>query len=337
MNAKKLSVSLSVLVLGLTSCGSNGITRKEAYTKLDAIVAATPAKQTKLTSVNNTMKDVTDSSGVTTKAGTLATYVFDAEANYAHVTIGAAKTVKLTSGEDTTELKLGSGDELFAYADGTSYVFGAKTKDGSDDLEGSDKGVKVTVTNDSILGYAAASSIMKGFAQTQIDAFVKCGREHWHNGAGGLSAYLKRQDTLDQKKEDVKVGDQTIQAGATDKGSHIVLQDEKYSSTGEGNLVLDFDALYPDGGEAKLHEPLKFEFNNNILTHWYNAKASSYAGNEWTMNYGTASNDKCTYTEITDATKGTLLAASVPLAIAALVAVDQPTSADVLYTAKWGK
>ena len=333
MNAKKLSVSLSVLVLGLTSCGSNGITRKEAYTKLDAIVAATPAKQTKLTSVNKTMKDVTDASGVTTKAGDIASYVFDGETNYSHVTINSSKTVTYSSGDDKEELNLGSGDELFAYAEGTSYVFGFKSKDES---TGTTKAVKVTVPNTDIVSYALVSGLMKNLAQNQIDAFIKCGREHWHNGAGGLSAYLKRQDTLDQNKEDVTVDGEVIQAGATENGSHIVLKDEKYTSTGEGNLTLDFDALYPNPKTpASLHEPLKFEFNNNLLTHWYNAKPSNYAGNEWTMDYGTADNAKCTFDEVTDKATITTTVAAVPLAIIALVAAEQPTTEDALYKAKW--
>ena len=334
MNAKKLTLTMSALVLGLTSCGgNNGLTRKEAYTKLDEIVAATPEKQTKLTSINNTMADVG-----TTKAGTLATYVFDATTNYAHVTIGSGKTVTFTYAGQETTLPLGAGNELYAYATTDSYVFGLKTEEKAEDGTVTVKSEKITVSSSSTAAYALAGSIMKDFAQTQINAFVKCGREHWHNGAGGLSAYLKRQDTLDTKKEDVVVGSETIQAGATDNGSHIVLKDEKYSSTGTGNLTLDFDALYPvTEHPEKLHEPLKFEFNNNILTHWYNKKASNYAGNEWTMTYGTANNAACTYEETTDETTAVGLAATVPLAIAALVDADQPTADSVLYTSKWGK
>ncbi len=337
MNAKKLSLTLSALVLGLTSCGGdNGLTRKEAYTKLDEIVAATPEAQTKLTSTNNTMADVTDSEGNVTKAGTLATYVFDANTNYAHVTVGAAKEIKFTTSLGNVALPLHSGNELFAYKSGESFVFGMKgeTIDGKTTVE--TKSIKVTVSSTSTVAYAAASAIMKDFAKTQIDAFVKCGRMHWHNGAAGLSAYLKRQDTLDQNKEAIVVGSETIEAGATEAGSHIVLKDEKYTSTGSGNLTLDFDALYPNPKTPeKLHEPLKFEFNNNLLTHWYNAKASSYAGNEWTMNYGTADNAACSFTDTTDTEEAAQLAIVVPAAIAALVAVDQPTAESDLYPSHW--
>ncbi len=330
MNAKKLSLTLSALVLGLTSCGgNNGLTRKEAYTKLDEIVAATPETQTKLTSINNTMADVGAN-----KARTLATYVFDATTNYSHVTLGAGK--KVTIGE--SELSLGAGDEFYAYkASDNSYVFGMKVTEIKEDGTTDTNSGKVVVDSTSTT-YSVIDKAMENFAQKQIDAFVKCGREHWHNGAGGLSAYLKRQDTLDTKKEDVVVGSETIQAGATDNGSHIVLADEKYSSTGAGNLTLDFDALYPvTEHPEKLHEPLKFEFNNNILTHWYNKKASSYAGNEWTMTYGTAENAECDYTVSTDTMQNVIMPTTVQTAIAAFVAVDQPTSDDVLYTAKWGK
>ena len=340
MNAKKLTLTMSALVLGLTSCGgNNGLTRKEAYTKLDEIVAATPEAQTKLTSVNNTMADVT-ANGVTTKAGTRATYVFDATTNYAHVIIGSAKTVTITYNGEKKTLPLGAGNELFAYKTSDSYVFGIKTEEVDEETSQTTvESRKITIPSTSLVSYAAAEEIMANFAQTQINAFVKCGREHWHNGAGGLSAYLKRQDTLDANKEDVVVGSETIQAGATETNhSHIVLKDEKYTSTGTGNLTLDFDALYPNPDHPeKLHEPLKFEFNNNILTHWYNKKDGNYAGNEWTMNYGTAANTLCDYAETDSVAIAAGLAATVPLAIAALVAADQPTDNSVLYTTKWGK
>ena len=324
MNAKKLSVTLSVLVLGLTSCGSGkSLTRQEAYKKLDEIVAATPAAQTKLTATNNTMADVTDNSGnVTSKAGVLSTYVFDAEKNYAHVIVNSAKTVKDSSSSTTS---YAAGSEFFAYKNEGDYVFGMKY-DG--------KEVSATVTSTDTLNYVAASKIMENFAQKQIDAFVKCGREHWHNGAGGLSAYLKRQDTLDQSKKDIVVGSETIQAGATSGGSYIVLKDEKYSTTGDGNLTLDFDALYPNpDAPEKLHEPLKFEFNNNLLTHWYNKKASNYAGNEWTMNYGSANIAACSYAA---GDSEVALYVTVPTIIASLVAVDQPTSDSASYKTVWG-
>lgn len=338
MNAKKLSLTLSALVLGLTSCGGdNGLTRKEAYTKLDEIVAATPEKQTKLTSKNNTMDDTTDASGNVTKATTLATYVFDGATNYAHVTIGAAKTIKFTASGKEIDLPLSSGNELFAYKSGESYVFGIKGET-KEDGETVTKSLKATVTSANATLYAAAGITMKDFAQNQIDAFVKCGREHWHNGAGGLSAYLKRQDTLDQNKEAVVVGSETIEAGATESGSRIVLKDEKYSSNGSGNLTLEFDALYPNPAHPeKLHEPLKFDFNGNLLVHWYNGKGNSYAGNEWTMTYGTAENADCTFTDATNAEEIAKLAAVVPAAIAALVAVDQPTATADLYPAHWGE
>ena len=90
MNAKKLIVVMSAALLGLASCGGNGgnneLTRKEVEAKLDAIVAAKPAAQTKLTAVNKTM----DPSAV------VGTYVFDAEAEYSHVKYTAAKTIKLS-------------------------------------------------------------------------------------------------------------------------------------------------------------------------------------------------------------------------------------------------
>lgn len=331
MNAKKISLTLSALVLGLTSCGGdNGLTRKEAYTKLDEIVAATPEKQTKLTAVNNSMADVTDSEGVTTKAGTLITYVFDATNNYSHVIVGSNKDIKINIGQTEVPVSFTAGNELYAYATADSYVFGLSSGKG-------DAGQKVTISSSDAAAYEAAQIAMKDFVQTQIDAFVKCGREHWHNGAGGLSAYLKRQDTLDTKKEDIVVGDETIQAGATENGSHIVLKDEKYTSTGSGNLTLDFDALYPNPeAPQKLHEPLKFEFNNNILTHWYNAKASNYAGNEWTMTYGTANTASCTYSEATSASAASV-ATYVVAMISALVAADQPTAEKDLYPAHWGE
>ncbi len=340
MNAKKLSLTLSALVLGLTSCGGNsGLTRKEAYTKLDEIVAATPTTQTKLTSTNNTMKDVTNADGATTKAGTLSTYVFDATTNYAHVTLGAGKTIALSSEADAETITLGANDELFAYKSGEDYVFGVKSAYADEETgNNATTSYKVTVTSKDTVSYAAAKDIMTDFAQNQIDAFVKCGREHWHNGAGGLSAYLKRQDTLDTKQKAIAVGGETIMAGATDNGSYIALADEKYSSTGAGNLTLDFDALYPNPKQpAKLHEPLKFEFNDNILTHWYNAKASNYAGNEWTMNYGTANNTVCDYAEADNAAAGAALVVTVPALITALVATDQPTATSDLYPAHWGE
>ncbi len=342
MNAKKLSLTLSAVVLGLTSCGgAKTLTRQEAYAKLDEIVKATPATQTKLTSVNNTMEDVKDSSGnVTSKAGTLTTYVFDAEKNYAHVTLGEGRKLSYASDGEAKEIPFGAGDELYAYVSGTDYVFGVKATATSTDENSSvtttQTSWKFTITSSDTVLYPLAKSAMDNFAAKQINAFVVCGREHWHNGAGGLSAYLKRQDTLDQNKQQIVVGSETIEAGATEKGSYIALADEKYTSTGDGNLVLDFDALYPNPDTpAKLHEPLKFEFNNNLLTHWYNKKASSYAGNEWTMNYGTADAKDCAFEEKTTvADKAASIA--IPALIAALVAIDQPTDSSVLYPAKWG-
>ena len=104
MNAKKLIVVMSAALLGLASCGGNGgnneLTRKEVEAKLDAIVAAKPAAQTKLTAVNKTM----DPSAV------VGTYVFDAEAEYSHVKYTAAKTIKLSAEQSV------SVTEIFAYA-----------------------------------------------------------------------------------------------------------------------------------------------------------------------------------------------------------------------------
>lgn len=310
MNAKKVAVALSALVLGLASCGDSGLTRKQAEEKLDAIVAATPAAQNKLTASNTN----------TTPKATISTYVFDGDANYSHVKFEAGK--KLSDAA--------TANELFAYLDGANYVFGF---DGiSDNTQ-----QKWSVTLPS--GNAAVAAIMAGFAQKQIDGFVKCGREHWHNGAGGLSAYLKRQDQIEQNLTPIKVGDQTIEAGATEKGSYIRLADEKYSSTGEGNLTLDFDALYPNPEHPeKLHEPLLFEFNNNILTHWYNKKGNGYKGNEWTMNYGTAEAAKTTFEAVSadDTTDAVAKATLVVTLLGSAVAADQPYDAANLYPAKWG-
>ncbi len=322
MNAKKLAVAMSALVLGLTSCGgnsNNGLTRKEAETKLDEIVAATPATQTKLTSTN----------GTTSPTDAIATtYTSDAASNYSHIKFANSTTI--TIGTEKTSV-----NELFAYQDGTKYVFGF---DGITDNTAEKFSITIDTTSADKVTAAGVAALMTGFAQSKINEFVTCGREHWHNGAGGLSAYLKRQDTLDQNKKAITVSDTTIEAGATEKGSYIVLADEKYSSTGAGNLTLDFDALYPNPEQpAKLHEPLLFEFNNNLLTHWYNKKASNYAGNEWTMDYSKADVEKCTFTASTKTETELLVGATGIVAlISAKVAADQPTTADQLYPAKWG-
>lgn len=317
MNAKKLAVAMSALVLGLTSCGgnsNNSLTRKEAETKLDEIVAATPATYTKLTSTN----------GTTSPSAVATTYTFDAASNYSHIKFATAYAAVNT---ETLKVNI---NELFAYLDGTKYVFG---------FDGTNNGVaekwSVSIDSTNVAAYTAVTALLTNYAQNKINEFVKCGREHWHNGAGGLSAYLKRQDTIDQDKKAIVVSDQTIEAGATEKGSYIALVDEKYSSTGEGNLTLDFDALYPNPeAPAKLHEPLLFEFNDNVLTHWYNKKASNYAGNEWYMDYSKAEIVKCDFTASTEdvATK----AATVVTYLSAKVAADQPTDEASLYPAKWG-
>ncbi len=309
MNAKKVAVALSALVLGLTSCGQNAksLTRKEAEEHLDAIVAATPAAQTKL-SASNTNTD---------PKATISTYNFDGAANYSHVKFEAAKKL----GDVTV-------NELFAYLDGANFVFGFDGISNNEQQQWS-----VTLPS----GNAAVAAIMAGFAQKQIDGFIKCGREHWHNGAGGLSAYLKRQDVIDQNKTPITVSDQTIEAGATEKDSYIVLADEKYSTTGEGNLTLDFDALYPNPEHPeKLHEPLLFEFNNNLLTHWYNKKASSYHGNEWTMNYGTVDVAKTTFEAASDSDADAVVKATqVVTLLSAAVSADQPYDEASLYPAHW--
>ena len=318
MNAKKLTLTMSALVLGLTSCGTKTLTRQEACTKLDEIVKATPAAQTKLTAVNQTMEDLKDDKGnVTTKAGVMTTYVFDAEKNYSHVTFGSGREITVAD----KKYAIASGDEFYAYATETGYVYGLKFSNTS---------AKLAVESSD-----ASNALMKDFAKTQINAFVTYGRENWHNGAGGLSAYLKRQDTLDAKKEDVVVGSETIQAGATEgtKKSHIALKDEKYTSSGDGNVVLEFDALYPDAGVAKLHEPLKYEFNNNILTHWYNKKGNNYAGNEWTMDYGKSTITECSYSDA--GLVATALCTLVPTIISTLVAIDAPTDTANNYATVW--
>ena len=317
MNAKKLAVAMSAIVLGLTSCGGNsgnGLTRKEAETKLDEIVAATPATQTKLTSTN----------GTTSPSAVATTYTFDAASNYSHVKFATPYAAVNT---ETSKINI---NELFAYADGSKYVFG---------YDGTNNGVaekwSVSIDGSNAVAFGVVSALMANYAQNKINEFVKCGREHWHNGAGGLSAYLKRQDTLDQNKQPVVVDGTTIEAGATEKGSYIVLADEKYSSTGAGNLTLDFDALYPNPEQpAKLHEPLLFEFNDNILTHWYNKKASSYAGNEWVMDYSKAEITKCDFTASTEDVDEKV--AFVLKYLSAKVAADQPTDEANLYPAKWG-
>ena len=264
---------MSALVLGLASCGegnNSGLTRKQAEEKLDAIVAATPAAQNKLTASNTN----------TDPKATISTYVFDGEANYSHIKFEASKAW-VKDGEEKVK-------EVFAYAEGENYVFGLA-------LEGEAAGYKFTVAK-------ADVAEMEGLAQAQIDAFVKCGREHWHNGAGGLSAYLKRQDKIEQ------------------------------------NLTLDFDALYPNPEHPeKLHEPLLFEFNNNILTHWYNKKGNSYKGNEWTMNYGTANAAVTTFAEKDLGDGKVATAKKVVEIIKGVVAIDQPYDEANLYPAKWGK
>ena len=315
MNAKKLIVVMSAALLGLASCGGNGgnneLTRKEVEAKLDAIVAATPAAQTKLTAVNKTM----DPSAV------VGTYVFDAEAEYSHVKYTAAKTIKLSKEQSV------SVTEIFAYAEGTNYVLGVVDLI---DLTSEDKEAKnyvVTVAK-------SEATYMANFAKNGIDAFILTGREHWHNGGAGISAYLKRQDISEaenyENRSDIVINGETITTGATEKGSYIKLADEKYSSTGEGNLHVEFDALYPNPNQPeKLHEPLLFEFENNLLTHWYNKKAGSYKGNEWVMTYGTADISA----KATLAGEGS--AEDVEKIFAAAIQTDAPHAEGDLASTRW--
>ena len=313
MNAKKLIVVMSAALLGLASCGGNGgnneLTRKEVEAKLDAIVAATPAAQTKLTAVNKTM----DPSAV------VGTYVFDAEAEYSHVKYTAAKTIKLSKEQSV------SVTEIFAYAEGTNYVLGLASEAAS---------YVVTVAK-------SEATYMANFAKNGIDAFILTGREHWHNGGAGISAYLKRQDIIEaenyENRSDIVINGETITTGATEKGSYIKLADEKYSSTGEGNLTLDFDALYPNPDHPeKLHEPLLFEFNDNLLTHWYNKKAGSYKGNEWVMTYGTAETAKTSFQAADVSTaEAVARAASIVSLITGFVQADQPHGSADLYPSHW--
>ena len=313
MNAKKLIVVMSAALLGLASCGGNGgnneLTRKEVEAKLDAIVAATPAAQTKLTAVNKTM----DPSAV------VGTYVFDAEAEYSHVKYTAAKTIKLSKEQSV------SVTEIFAYAEGTNYVLGLASEAAS---------YVVTVAK-------SEATYMANFAKNGIDAFILTGREHWHNGGAGISAYLKRQDIIEaedyENRSDIVVNGETITTGATEKGSYIKLADEKYSSTGEGNLTLDFDALYPNPDHPeKLHEPLLFAFNDNLLTHWYNKKAGSYKGNEWVMTYGTAETAKTSFQAADVSTaEAVARAASIVSLITGFVQADQPHGSADLYPSHW--
>ena len=313
MNAKKLIVVMSAALLGLASCGGNGgnneLTRKEVEAKLDAIVAATPAAQTKLTAVNKTM----DPSAV------VGTYVFDAEAEYSHVKYTAAKTIKLSAEQSV------SVTEIFAYAEGTNYVLGLASEAAS---------YVVTVAK-------SEATYMANFAKNGIDAFILTGREHWHNGGAGISAYLKRQDIIEAEnygnRSDIVINGETITTGATEKGSYIKLADEKYSSTGEGNLTLDFDALYPNPDHPeKLHEPLLFEFNDNLLTHWYNKKAGSYKGNEWVMTYGTAEIAKTSFQAADVSTaEAVARAASIVSLITGFVQADQPHGSADLYPSHW--
>ena len=306
MNAKKLIVVMSAALLGLASCGGNGgnneLTRKEVEAKLDAIVAAKPAAQTKLTAVNKTM----DPSAV------VGTYVFDAEAEYSHVKYTAAKTIKLSAEQSV------SVTEIFAYAEGTNYVLGLASEAAS---------YVVTVAK-------SEATYMANFAKNGIDAFILTGREHWHNGGAGISAYLKRQDIIEAEnygnRSDIVINGETITTGATEKGSYIKLADEKYSTKGEGNLTLDFDALYPNPDHPeKLHEPLLFEFNDNLLTHWYNKKAGSYKGNEWVMTYGTADISA----KATLAGEGS--AEDVEKIFAAAIQADAPHAEGDLASTRW--
>ena len=322
MNAKKLIVVMSAALLGLASCGGNGgnneLTRKEVEAKLDAIVAAKPAAQTKLTAVNKTM----DPSAV------VGTYVFDAEAEYSHVKYTAAKTIKLSKEQSV------SVTEIFAYAEGTNYVLGVVDLI---DLTSKDKEAKnyvVTVAK-------SEATYMANFAKNGIDAFILTGREHWHNGGAGISAYLKRQDIIEAEnygnRSDIVINGETITTGATEKGSYIKLADEKYSSTGEGNLHVEFDALYPNPDHPeKLHEPLLFEFENNLLTHWYNKKAGSYKGNEWVMTYGTAETAKTSFQAADVSTaEAVARAASIVSLITGFVQADQPHGSADLYPSHW--
>ena len=322
MNAKKLIVVMSAALLGLASCGGNGgnneLTRKEVEAKLDAIVAAKPAAQTKLTAVNKTM----DPSAV------VGTYVFDAEAEYSHVKYTAAKTIKLSKEQSV------SVTEIFAYAEGTNYVLGVV---GLTDLTSKAQEAKnyvVTVAK-------SEATYMANFAKNGIDAFILTGREHWHNGGAGISAYLKRQDIIEAEnygnRSDIVINGETITTGATEKGSYIKLADEKYSTKGEGNLTLDFDALYPNPDHPeKLHEPLLFEFNDNLLTHWYNKKAGSYKGNEWVMTYGTAETAKTSFQAADVSTaEAVARAASIVSLITGFVQADQPHGSADLYPSHW--
>ena len=322
MNAKKLIVVMSAALLGLASCGGNGgnneLTRKEVEAKLDAIVAAKPAAQTKLTAVNKTM----DPSAV------VGTYVFDAEAEYSHVKYTAAKTIKLSKEQSV------SVTEIFAYAEGTNYVLGVVDLI---DLTSKDKEAKnyvVTVAK-------SEATYMANFAKNGIDAFILTGREHWHNGGAGISAYLKRQDIIEaenyENRSDIVINGETITTGATEKGSYIKLADEKYSSTGEGNLHVEFDALYPNPDHPeKLHEPLLFEFNDNLLTHWYNKKAGSYKGNEWVMTYGAAETAKTSFQAADVSTaEAVARAASIVSLITGFVQADQPHGSADLYPSHW--
>lgn len=181
---------------------------------------------------------------------------YDAESGYIH-----AKFTQEADEKNSNPAK--NNIEIYAYV-----------KDGVGSLYYTDGETKTYYVNSSI------ADTIKSAAKSKVAAKVSASQAQ----AKTLFNYFKDADSADADSNKSTFG--SIEAGATDPSAswkaYLTFADEKYTSSGEGNLLLEWTAIYPT--EKPAEEPLVYEWKDNLLVHTKNGKS----GAESTFNYGKA-------------------------------------------------
>ena len=225
MKANKLFVLTTAMVLTLTACG--GGSKLTRAETIDKL--ETISKATPATQTRVT-------ASVTKRGGSTTECQADEEGKYLHTKVHTAKTSSAEATDSEVYAKIGDASALTVlYTDtsGNKYFYQGNSSDFCSIVE---KGIKA-----------------------KVDAYVA----NSQGQAAYIEGYLKNGDSAMNANEKTEIN--SIEAGATPKGSYLLFQNEKYTSKGDDQLSMDWEAVYPKEGGKPEH--IVYEWNDNLLTY----------------------------------------------------------------------
>ena len=97
------------------------------------------------------------------------------------------------------------------------------------------------------LYYSTSNTELQSAITSGIDARISAYTSNGKGQASYLKSFFEKIDAADSgSKTSFTHKDGTVvESGATEKGSYVYFGKENYKSSGDGNLVLDFELMYP--------------------------------------------------------------------------------------------